>query len=231
MKRQTIYIINKDKHIRNQARDFLNNLGYSASAFASAADATSDINNQTVDMIVTDISTDKDKPHTIISTMREYTDAPVIIYTSDDSIDSKIKAYRSGCDDYLSTSCDIRELELRIKACAKRALKNSNLVIDYSPLMINIKTREVTINGESIKLTNREFEILNLLVDTPNKTISIGEIYAKVWGDDLPCDSHIVMVNISYLRKKMEKVMPDMSFIKTEWGVGYSFSYPPIELK
>ena len=160
--------------------------------------------------------------------IRAYTDAPVIIYSDKDTLEDKIKGYSAGCDDYLSGSADVRELELHVSSLIRRSLKSSNTIVEFPPLTMDLKTREVTLNGAEIKFTNREFEILYFLAETPNKTVPIQEIYKRVWGENTPCDSHLVMVNISYIRKKLEAVMPGAAFVKTEWGTGYSFKYPPV---
>lgn len=101
--------------------------------------------------------------------------------------------------------------------------------MEFKPLLINIKTREVTIKDQPVHFTNREFDILRLLAETPNVIVPFSKIYSHVWGDDTPCDNHLVMVNISYMRKKMEKIAPEITFVKTEWGIGYSFAYPPVK--
>jgi len=108
-------------------------------------------------------------------------------------------------------------------------MKSEGFLMEYPPLRINLKTREVTLKDVPVHLTNREFDILRLLAETPNVIVPFARIYSHVWGNDTPCDNHLVMVNISYLRKKMDKIAPEITFVKTEWGIGYSFANPPVK--
>ena len=139
------------------------------------------------------------------------------------------KGLQAGADDYITKPYSLPELSLRIKAHIKRNMKSEGFLMEFKPLLINIKTREVTIKDQPVHFTNREFDILRLLAETPNVIVPFSKIYSHVWGDDTPCDNHLVMVNISYMRKKMEKIAPEITFIKTEWGIGYSFAYPPVK--
>ena len=140
-----------------------------------------------------------------------------------------IKGFTVGADDYITKPYSLPELSLRINVHIKRNMKSEGFLVEYPPLKINIKTREVTLKEKPLHLTNREFDILCLLAETPNVIVPFTRIYSHVWGDDSPCDNHLVMVNISYLRKKMEKIAPEITFVKTEWGIGYSFAYPPVK--
>ena len=181
------------------------------------------------DAVIGEASSEGTYDYSILSLVRTISDVPFICYTNSESIDDMENAYKFGCDDFISVNTDDRITLLRIFACIKRSGKSKGFVVEFPPLTMDIRTRDVYLNGQYVKLTNREFEILNFLAETPNQTISIQDVYREVWGSDTPCDNHLVMVNISYLRKKFEKVLPGKEFIKTQWGVGYSFAYPPID--
>ena len=224
MSRNTLVLIDSNKETLSRTDSFLRSEGYDVIS-TSGADKLAELfeKNKADAVVLSDAE--------IQPIVRSFTDVPVIIYTESSSIDDKARAYENGCDDYLVRPCDVRELVLRVNACIKRSLKVNDMLLEFPPLSLNIRTREVFLSGKFVKLTNREFEILALLAETPNKTISIKEIYSVVWGEDTPCDNHLVMVNVSYIRKKFDKILPDVNFINTRWGIGYSFAYPPVKSK
>ncbi|MBP5261006.1 MAG: response regulator transcription factor [Clostridiales bacterium] len=218
---KTLIVIDSDLASLAKTEEYLSKAGCNVLSANSTENAVSILKDSSVDCIVCSIFDAQ-------SQVRAVSDAPLIFLTENSDISSKTAAYEAGCDDYLVRPCDLAELVLRIGACTKRVLKSTDMLVEFSPLVMNIKTREVTLCGHEVRLTNREFEILSFLAETPNKTISIKDVYVRVWGDESDCDSHLVMVNISYIRKKLGKVAPDLDFVNTRWGVGYSFAYPPV---
>jgi len=228
MNKSTVLVLFDDQEKSGKISKYLKDAGFNAVIAANLGDAEKLIPGGNIDLIITDDKVGVTKRFSHIGVFRALTAAPVIIYSAKASILDKTSGYEAGCDDYLSGTADIEELMLHVSSLIRRAKKSDNILVEFPPLAMNLKTREVTLDGKEVKLTNREFEIVYLLAETPNKTVNISEIYKKVWGENTPCDNHLVMVNISYIRKKFEKVLPNKSFIRTSWGVGYSFTYPPI---
>ena len=230
MANRSVLVVSGNPRVADKAVSFLKEHGYDISLANSPADAEVFLKSKSIDLIISDIIFDGKEDLDFLGVLRSRSDAPILIMSAKDSIDFKIKGYKAGCDDYISANTELRELELKASSLIRRSLKSDNLLLEYPPLSLNIKTREVYLAGNPVRLTNKEFEILNLLMDNPNKTISITDVYSNVWGDTTPCDSHLVMVNISYIRKKFTRICPDIEFIKTEWGTGYSFANPPIQI-
>ncbi|MBR6960465.1 MAG: response regulator transcription factor [Clostridiales bacterium] len=228
MSKDTVLVLLDDQEKSVKISKYLKDAGFKSAGASNLADAEKLISGEDIDLVITDDKVGVTKRFMHIGIIRSLTAAPVIIYSAKASIIDKTSGYEAGCDDYLSGTADIEELMLHVSSLIRRARKSDNILVEFPPLTMNLKTREVTLDGKPVKLTNREFEIVYLLAETPNKTVGISEIYKKVWGEDTPCDNHLVMVNISYIRKKFEKILPDRSFIKTSWGVGYSFTYPPV---
>ncbi len=231
MTESSVLILDSDPDKSQKIGNTLSESGYTVFTAEFFEDAGDILKNKAIDLIVCDHVLEGVENVDVIKKLRALTDAPIMVCSSRDSINDKEKTYEAGCDDHVSASIDMRELRLRVSSLIRRSMKQSNLLIEFAPVTMNIKTRDVTVAGTPVKLTNREFEILNYLAESPNKTISIQDVYSRVWGNDTPCDSHLVMVNISYIRKKLSKVLPDLDFIHTEWGVGYSFCYPPLQAK
>ncbi len=228
MAHEKVLLVDDASDILEINKSYLEDEGFEIYTAETIAEAMKIIQVINLDCIVLDVMLPDGDGFALPAKIQVYTKAPIIFLTAKDQDEDKIAGLTAGADDYITKPYSLPELTLRIKAHIKRNMSSEGFLIEFNPLRINVKTREVTINDLPIHLTNREFDILRLLCETPNVIVPFQRIYSHVWGDDTNCDNHLVMVNISYLRKKMEKVAPDITFIKTEWGLGYSFAYPPI---
>ena len=229
MSQQKILIVDDDSDILEVNSAYLKEEGFEVHTASTIAQTMEKIQMNSFDCIVLDVMLPDGNAFEIPSRIAVYSKAPIIFLTAKDQMEDKLVGLQSGADDYITKPYSLPELSLRIGAHIKRSLKSEGFLIEYAPLKINIKTREVTLKDSAVHLTNREFDILRLLAETPNVIVPFARIYSHVWGDDSSCDNHLVMVNISYLRKKMEKIAPEITFVKTEWGIGYSFAYPPVK--
>ncbi|MBQ2066115.1 MAG: response regulator transcription factor [Clostridiales bacterium] len=229
MAKHKILIVDDDNDILTLNRDFLVGEGYEVVTATTCSEALAKAQVHNFACLVLDVMLPDGSAFDLAPKIKEFTDAPMIFLTAKDQQEDVIKGFNVGADDYVTKPYSLPELSLRINVHIKRNMKSEGFLIEYPPLSINIRTREVMLKNKPLHLTNREFDILCLLAETPNVIVPFTRIYSHVWGDDSPCDNHLVMVNISYLRKKMEKIAPEITFIKTEWGIGYSFAYPPVK--
>ena len=229
MAKHKILIVDDDNDILTLNRDFLMGEGYEVVTATTCSEALSKAQVHNFACLVLDVMLPDGSAFDLAPKIKEFTDAPIIFLTAKDQQDDVIKGFNVGADDYITKPYSLPELSLRINVHIKRNMKSEGFLIEYPPLSINIRTREVMLKDKPLHLTNREFDILRLLAETPNVIVPFARIYSHVWGDDSACDNHLVMVNISYLRKKMEKIAPEITFVKTEWGIGYSFAYPPVK--
>ena len=228
MAKQRLLLVDDDTDILEVNKAYLENEGYDVSVATTMTQTLEKVATNSYDCIVLDIMLPDGSAYDLPSKLRVYTKAPIIFLSARDQLEDKITGFKVGGDDYMTKPYSLQELSARVSAHIRRNMTADGFLMDYPPLTINIKSREVLLNGKQVHLTNREFDILRLLAETPNVIVPFSRIYSVVWGDDGMCDNHLVMVNISYLRKKMEKAAPDVLFVKTEWGSGYSFAYPPI---
>lgn len=224
-----ILLVDDDTDILEINRAFLTSEGYDVVTATTIAQTMEKVQLHNFDCIILDIMLPDGSALELPPRIQVYSDAPIIFLTAKDQVEDKLQGLKVGADDYITKPFSLPELSLRINAHIRRNMKSEGFLIEYPPLKINIKTREVILKDSLVHLTNREFDILRLLAETPNVIVPFEKIYSHVWGDDSPCDNHLVMVNISYLRKKMEKIAPEITFVKTEWGNGYSFAYPPVK--
>ena len=229
MAQHKILLVDDDTDILEINRAFLESEGYEVVTATNIAQTMEKVQLHNFDCIVLDVMLPDGSAFELPPRISVYSDAPIIFLTAREQVEDRIQGFKVGADDYITKPYSLPELSLRINAHIRRNMKSEGFLVEYPPLKINIKTREVTLKDKPLHLTNREFDILCLLAETPNVIVPFTRIYSHVWGDDSPCDNHLVMVNISYLRKKMEKIAPEITFVKTEWGIGYSFAYPPVK--
>ena len=229
MAQHKILLVDDDTDILEINRAFLEREGYEVVTATNIAQTMEKVQLHNFDCIVLDVMLPDGSAFELPPRISVYSDAPIIFLTAREQVEDRIQGFKVGADDYITKPYSLPELSLRINAHIRRNMKSEGFLMEFPPLKINIKTREVTLKDNPVHLTNREFDILRLLAETPNVIVPFARIYSHVWGDDSACDNHLVMVNISYLRKKMEKIAPEITFVKTEWGIGYSFAYPPVK--
>ena len=229
MAQHKILLVDDDTDILEINRAFLESEGYEVVTATTIAQTMEKVQLHNFDCIVLDVMLPDGSAFELPPKIAVYSSAPIIFLTAREQAEDKITGFQSGADDYITKPYSLPELALRINAHIRRNMKSEGFLMEFPPLKINIKTREVTLKDSPVHLTNREFDILRLLAETPNVIVPFSRIYSHVWSDVSPCDNHLVMVNISYLRKKMEKIAPEITFVKTEWGIGYSFAYPPVK--
>jgi two-component system KDP operon response regulator KdpE len=139
-----------------------------------------------------------------------------------DREDDKVGALDAGADDYLTKPFGVGELLARIRAALRRSLQEvPEPVFTSSDLQVDLGTRRVTISGAEISLTPTEYDILRLLVTHAGKVMTHGQILKKVWGLGYLEQPHVLRVNISNLRRKLEPDPSRPRYIITEPGVGY----------
>lgn len=148
---------------------------------------------------------------------------PILMLTALGTADDKLEGFDVGADDYMVKPFDFRELLARVRVLLKRrAVAKVDVVkeISYADLYINLERQEVTRNGEPIKLSPKEYNLLVYLVENAEKVVSRVEIAEKVWNTHFDTGTNFIDVYINYLRKKMDKNF-EVKLIHTKPGVGF----------
>ena len=148
---------------------------------------------------------------------------PILMLTALGTADDKLEGFDMGADDYMVKPFDFRELLARVRVLLKRrAVAKVDAVkeISYADLYINLERQEVTRNGEPIKLSPKEYNLLVYLVENAEKVVSRVEIAEKVWNTHFDTGTNFIDVYINYLRKKMDKNF-EVKLIHTKPGVGF----------
>ena len=158
----------------------------------------------------------------VIKRIREWSQVPIIVLSVRDREDDKVGALDAGADDYLTKPFGVGELLARIRAALRRSLQEiPEPLFTSDDLQVDLGSRRVTIAGADISLTPTEYEILRLLVTHAGKVLTHTQILKQIWGIAYLEQPHVLRVNVSNLRRKLERDPSRPQHIVTEPGVGY----------
>lgn len=172
------------------------------------------------DVIILDVMMPKVSGFEVVKTMRKNNiNTPVLMLTALSELDDKVNGLDSGADDYLTKPFQVKELLARIRALSRRS---ENICDSYSlgNLRLNPQTFELSYNDEAVRLTNKEYRLMELFIRNKNSLLSTEQIMENVWEFDSDSDINVVWVFISMLRKKLIKINSNY-IIKAVRGVGY----------
>src|SRR5512138_125833 len=157
--------------------------------------------------------------------LREWTDVPIIVISVRDSEEDKVAALDAGADDYLTKPFGASELAARIRVALRRSsrLAENTQIFQHGDLLIDFVKRDVRVSGNPISLTPTEYAILRTLINHAGKVFTHQQLIKEVWGGNYEMNSHLLRVNISNLRRKIESNPLQPRHIITEAGVGYRF--------
>lgn len=158
----------------------------------------------------------------VIRRIREWSQVPIIVVSVREREDEKVRAFDAGADDYLTKPFGIGELLARIKVALKRSLQQvPEPVVNIGDLQVDLPRRRVTVKGEEVQLTPTEYELLRLFSAHIGKVLTHSQILKQIWGVAYVEQPHVLRVNISNLRRKIEPDPSRPSYLVTEPGVGY----------
>lgn len=184
------------------------------------------------DIILLDVMLPKLTGFEVCQQIREFSNVPIIMLTAKGDDMDKILGLEFGADDYITKPFNILEVKARIKAIMRRTENKKPLkegseaaarVLESGEMRLDCDGKRTYIAGKEIGLTAKEFEVLELLMKTPNKVYSRESLLQIIWGADYPGDVRTVDVHIRRLREKIEQSPSEPKYVHTKWGVGYYF--------
>ncbi|MBQ2041044.1 MAG: response regulator transcription factor [Lachnospiraceae bacterium] len=225
---QTILVCDDEKEIVEAISIYLEGEGYKILKAYDGLEALEILDKQRVDLVIIDVMMPGlDGIHTTLK-IREKLDVPVIILSAKSEDTDKILGLNIGADDYISKPFNPLELVARVKSQLRRYMQLGNIggnssqaVFKCGGLTINDDNKEVFVDGEPIKLTPIEYNILLLLVRNAGKVFSIDEIYEQIWNEEAIGADNTVAVHIRHIREKIEINPREPRYLKVVWGVGY----------
>ena len=181
------------------------------------------------DMVLLDVMLPKLDGFEVCQKIREFSSMPIIMLTAKGDDMDKILGLEYGADDYITKPFNILEVKARIKAIIRRSSgkvekKNEDAnVIIKGDLKLDLESRRVFIDSKEINLTAKEFDLLELLINNPNKVYGREKLLSIVWGYEYPGDVRTVDVHVRRLREKIEPNPSEPKYVYTKWGLGYYF--------
>ena len=172
------------------------------------------------DLIILDIMLPSMNGFEICRRLKKEKTTPVIMLSAKDSVMDKVNGLQIGADDYIAKPFAIEELLARIEAVIRRVNNSNDYIVKFKDITIDKNSRTVMKNNEEINLTNKEYELLMLLIANKDKVVSRDEILHHVWGYDVDLETNITDVYIRYLRMKLNQDDKE-EYIKTIRSVGY----------
>ncbi len=218
---QRILVVDDEAPIRRYLRAALSAQGFTVYESALGEEALQAVLSHRPDMIILDLGLPDIDGIEVTRRLREWSQTPIIILSVREAEQDKIAALDAGADDYLTKPFGTGELLARMRVALRKQSSAANEpVFESKGLSVDFAHRLVTVNGQEVQLTPTEYDLLKVLVTYAGKVITHHQLLRQVWGDGYD-DMHILRVNISNLRGKIEPDPSRPTYIHTEPGVGY----------
>ena len=220
---KNILIIEDEIRIRILLRDYLKRDGFNVIEASDGDEGINAFQNNSIDLILLDIMMPRVDGITVLETIRNVSDIPIILLTAKSQEEDKLFGYELGADDYITKPFSPKVLIAKVKALLKRTSDGSHSfssVKDFNGLSINKLAHEVKVDGISLNLSPKEFELLAYLTDNIGISLTRDTILDNVWGIDYYGDLRTVDTNVKRLR---EKLGSKSNYIITVRGSGYKF--------
>lgn len=224
---ETILVCDDDREIVEAIDIYLTQEGYHVLKAYDGLEALEVLKNNEVHLLIIDVMMPKLDGLRATLKIREESSIPIIILSAKSEDADKILGLNVGADDYVAKPFNPLELTARVKSQLRRYTKlgnktgNDGAVFQTGGLVINDDLKEVTVDGEMVKLTPIEYNILLLLVKNQGKVFSINQIYESIWNEEAIGADNTVAVHIRHIREKIEVNSKDPRYLKVVWGVGY----------
>ncbi|MBR3341561.1 MAG: response regulator transcription factor [Clostridiales bacterium] len=222
-----ILICDDEKDIVNALKIYLQNPDYRLLEAYNGIEALDIIQKEDIHLVLLDIMMPQMDGITAMAKIRERFNMPIILLTAKSEDQDKILGLNIGADDYITKPFNPLEVAARVGSQLRRYTKLgsgavSNSILTVGSIELDNDTKTVTVDGNTVSLTPKEFDILKLLMEQPGKVFAPREIYRKVWGEDsLSAGDNTVAVHIRHLREKIEITPNDPRYIKVIFGQGY----------
>ncbi len=224
-----VLVVDDEKLIVKGIRFSLEQDGMEVDCAYDGEEALKMATENSYDMILLDIMLPKMNGFEVCQQIREFSNMPIVMLTAKGDDMDKILGLEYGADDYITKPFNILEVKARIKAIMRRAAANQpknedNKCIEAGDLRLDCESRRLFILGKEVNLTAKEFDLLELLVNNPNKVYSRENLLNLVWGYEYPGDVRTVDVHVRRLREKIESNPSEPKYVHTKWGIGYYYS-------
>ena len=219
--RQRVLVVDDEASIRRYLRPILTAEGFDVYEAINGQEALSAVLTHRPDLIILDLGLPDIDGIEVTRRLREWSQTPIIILSVREAEQEKVAALDAGADDYLTKPFGTSELLARIRVIKRRqVIRENEPIFILGGLLLDYSRRVVSVNENEIQLTPTEYDILRLLASNVGKVLTHRQLLRQIWGEGYN-DMHILRVNISNLRGKLEPDPARPTYIHTEAGVGY----------
>ena len=221
-----ILVCDDEKDIVSALTIYLTTAGYQVFPAYDGTEALDLLRREDIHLVLLDIMMPKLDGIAALTRLREASNVPVILLTAKSEDTDKIQGLNLGADDYVTKPFNPVEVLARVKSQLRRYLQLGGGTVRPTALRLggialDDRTKEVTLDGDPVSLTPREYDILHLLMGSPGTVFFPKRIYRAVWGEEPFGVENAVAVHIRHLREKLEIAPSDPRYIKVVWGQGY----------
>ena len=224
-----ILICDDEQDIVSALKIYLEAEGYRTFAASNGTEALAILDREDIHLILLDIMMPVLDGVSALAKLREYSNVPVILLTAKSEDTDKVLGLNIGADDYITKPFNPVELLARVRSQLRRYLQLGGgavreSVLSIGPISLDDGSKTVTLDGEPVNLTPREYEILKLLMQNPGRVFHPRDLYRKVWNEEPYGAESTVAVHIRHLREKLEIDPASPRYIRAVWGQGYKIS-------
>ena len=213
-------MVDDDPHIRELVSVFLRAEGFSVTSAVDGIDALQQLAHQKADLVILDVMMPNMDGWELCQTLRASYDMPLLMLTAKGEMAQKVKGFELGTDDYLVKPFEPVELVMRVKALLKRYRIAASQTVQIGELLMDRKTFEITLDGETLTLPRKEFELLFKLASYPGQTLARDRLIEDIWGYDFEGNERTLDVHINRLRERFPEARHTFK-ITTIRGLGY----------
>ncbi len=217
-----ILIVDDEKAIRRFLRAALTAHGYQVGEAENGQAALAAASENPPDVVILDLGLPDMDGVQVTRQLREWYQGPIVILSVRDQENDKIAALDAGADDYLTKPFGVGELMARIRVILRRSARSvDEPVFEMDDLKVDLPRRLVFLRGQEVDLTPTEYDIMRVLVQHAGRVLTHRQILREVWGAPYETETHLLRVNVSNLRRKIEPDPNQPRYVITEPGVGY----------
>ena len=221
-----ILVVDDEELLVKGIRFNLQNEGYEVITGSNGLEAVQLAQSQAPDLIILDVMMPEMDGLAACSSIRSFSDVPIILLTAKVDDMDKLMGFDNGADDYITKPFNILELKARIRALLRRTgagTKQSSNLLTIGSITLDLDSRNAYRSGVLADLTAKEFDVIEFLMRNPNRVYSREALLDTIWAYEYRSDIRTVDVHIRRLREKLEENPAEPSYIMTKWGVGYYF--------
>ena len=221
-----VAVVEDDQQVRAAIERALTAAGHDVCSAATGLDALSQVADRHPDVVILDLGLPDIDGLELLKMLRAVTNVPVIVATARDDEDGIVRTLNAGADDYVTKPFSTEQLDARIRAVLRRAGRGDEPVVTVGGLVIDATRRTATLDGDALKLTRKEFDLLHYLAAQHGKVVTKRELLAEVWRQPYGGGDKTVDVHLSWLRRKLGETADEPRYLLTVRGVGVRLIAP-----